>query len=37
MSQASPQQPRRPGWEILIPMVIIVGALTWFIIANAGR
>jgi len=31
------QQARLPGWVFLIPAAIIVGLLTWFIIAYAGR
>ena len=31
------EQNRRPGWIFLIPVTIIVAAITWFIVANAGR
>lgn len=31
------QQSRRPGWIFLIPTALIVAAITWFIVATAGR
>ena len=37
MSNANNEQVRRPGWIFLIPVVIIVTAITWFIVAMAGR
>ena len=26
---------RRPGWIILIPVTLVVGAIAWFIVAMA--
>ena len=37
MTDDSKEQARLPGWIFLIPVTIIVAALTWFIVANAGR
>lgn len=31
------QQARRPGWIIVIPVALVVGATAWFIVAMAGR
>lgn len=31
------QQRRRPGWVILIPVALVVGATAWFIVYMAGR
>lgn len=37
MTESPQEQARLPGWVFLIPASIIIGLLTWFIIAYAGR
>lgn len=32
MSSAAPEPRRRPGWLVLLVMVVIIGALTWVIV-----